>query len=391
MAMGRRRFDFDGRVIIIFVVVAIPFVAVGAAVIVGLVRGALRESVGQSLAQHALETRVLIERYVAQQTVHVRLLALDPAVRATVSAPAKAPSAADAQKIEQAWAQGTDAQLIAPYLASPLAAYLRDAAQVQPAVKLLQVIDAGGHLVASSARGGRLQQSDTPWFKSFAAEGTHGAYVGDIHKLTGSDRAVLEIAYPIYHATEGQWLGAVRALIDASDLYGVLAPVRIGRTGHALLVRQDGMILSSDDPKDVLTRAYPGFDILQALRRESGAYRTLPQTSAKAGGAERTEAERVVGFADVEQVRDVAWTVLIQQDVAEAMAPVTDVTRYLWLHFLGAFSSFVVLALYLSVRMKQPVIGEELHLHEEHVPQSMRRRRTDRNDRPAPETPGQGN
>src|SRR3954451_23243556 len=117
MAMGRRRFDFDGRVIIIFVLVAIPFVAIGAAVIVGLVRGALRDSVGQSLAQHALETRVLIERYIAQQTVHVRLLALAPDVRAPVSAPAKAPSALDAQKIEQAWAQGTDAKLIAPYLA----------------------------------------------------------------------------------------------------------------------------------------------------------------------------------------------------------------------------------------------------------------------------------
>jgi hypothetical protein len=379
MAMGRRRFDLDGRVIIIFVIVAIPFVAIGASLIVSLVRGSLREALGNSLAQRALETRVLLERYVADQTLHLRMLALDPQVRSTLATPAKELKADDEKRLEQAWSNGQDAKALGPFLSSPLAAHLREAVEVLPAIKLLQVIDSRGHLVASSARGARVLQSDAPWFRSLSAEGAHGAYIGDIHKPAGGDHAFLEIAYPVYHESEGRWLGAVRALIDATDIYGVLATVRVGQTGHAVLVRlEDGMILASDDPREVLTTKYPGFEVLQAVSRQ-GPFWTIPARSRKtADGKDVVEPARIVAYSDVEQIPNVGWVALVVQDDDESMKPVADVTRYLWLHFLGAFGTFVALSIYLSLKLKRPVIEEELHLHEEHVPQSMRRRRSDR-------------
>jgi hypothetical protein len=377
--MGRRRFDLDGRVIVIFVIVAVPFVAVGALLVVSLVRGALREALGTSLEQKALETKVLVERYVADQTLHLRMLSLQPDVRAAVARPAREPKPDELRTLEQAWASGRNPQATTTLLSSPLANHLRAIAEVQPAIKLLQVLDASGRLVASSARGGRTQQADAPWYHALAAEGSHGPYVGDVHKLPGSDQAYLEIAYPIYHASEGHWLGAVRALYDGADLYGVVAPVRVGKTGHAVLVRmQDGMVLASDNANEVLAQTFPGFEVLQAARRERG-YWTMPEIRLKGPeGQKNVEPARIVAYAEVEQIPNVAWMTVIEQDMDEAMGPVADVTRYLWLHFLGAFGSFVALALYLSLKLKRPVIEEELHLHEEHVPQSMRRRRTDR-------------
>ena len=56
---------------------------------------------------------------------------------------------------------------------------------------------------------------------------------------------------------------------------------------------------------------------------------------------------------------------------------ISGITRYLWLHFLGALVSVFLLALYLSLRQETPVIAEGLHLHETHVPPSMRRRHED--------------
>jgi len=53
---------------------------------------------------------------------------------------------------------------------------------------------------------------------------------------------------------------------------------------------------------------------------------------------------------------------------------VSHVTRYLWWHFIGAFASVFLLALYLSLRQETPIIETELHLHEDHVPPSMQRR-----------------
>ena len=53
-------------------------------------------------------------------------------------------------------------------------------------------------------------------------------------------------------------------LVDAGDLYTVLAPVRIGRTGHASLLRStDGLILASDESERILKVPLPGFESLR--------------------------------------------------------------------------------------------------------------------------------
>jgi hypothetical protein len=187
--------------------------------------------------------------------------------------------------------------------------------------------------------------------------------------------------------TEGNWLGGVRALIDAADLYGVLAPVRVGASGHAVLMRStDGLVLASDESERILKETFPGFDSLQGAVEgfplgEQGealfgkttprrGYWTIPVVEAKGedGKEVRVEPARLVGFTPVDQLPDVKWMVVVEQDFDEAMAPVSNVTRYLWLHFVGVFVTVVLLALYFSFKAEKPIIEEELHLHEEHVP-----------------------
>jgi hypothetical protein len=379
--MTKRRYELDTRVLTIFFFVAMPFVAFGSFIVVSMARASLQESVGLSLEQRAIETRFLIERYVGDQIVHLRLATLDPQVRAALAAPAKDRNVDETRKLEQAWASGEDHKLIAPILASPLAAHLREMSQVRPALKLIQVIDAKGRLLAASGRAGRLLNAETPWFHSLVSEGTEHPYVGDIQRTAGS-LVYLEIAYPVYDA-EARFQGVVRGLMDAADLYSVIAPVRVGRTGHAVLVRaSDGLILASDESPKVLTQSFPGFSVVQGALQgfplgERGqslfgkgsqrrGYWAIPELR------EQGEPARLVGYADVEQVPNVKWLVTVEQDLAEAMAPIQQVTRYLWIHFVGAFGSVILLALYLSFKLEAPVIDEELHLHEEHVPSSMR-------------------
>jgi hypothetical protein len=54
------------------------------------------------------------------------------------------------------------------------------------------------------------------------------------------------------------------------------------------------------------------------------------------------------------------------------MSPIVGITRYLWMHFIGVFGTVILLALYFSFKLETPVIEEELHLHEEHVPSGTR-------------------
>lgn len=349
--MGQQRHELDTRILTVFFVAAAPFVAFGAYLVVGLARGRLEDSLGESLEQRALQTKLSIERYVGEQIVGLHLLALDPEVVKAVSAKEM------------------------PRADNPLSARLREIVQVRPNLKLLQVVDAQGRVVAATARSARVIPLGAPWQETLLGEDASvRPYVGDIQRTPGTDSAVLEMAYPI-RGVAGPPRGIVRALVDAADLYGVLASVRIGRSGHAVLVRaEDGLILASDEQSKVLRDRFPGFATIQAAIREKRGYWLVPAVPERTEGANKLGGEpaRLVGYALVEQVPDVNWLVTVEQDVAEATAPLTGVTRYLWIHFAFVFGAVILLALYFSFKLEAPVIEEGLHLHEEHVPASMR-------------------
>jgi hypothetical protein len=387
--MAEQRHTLDAKVLMAFFLAAMPFVAFGSFIVVNQARNLLRESVGTSLEQRAVETKLAIESYVADQLVHLRLLAADPDVASALAKPA--PRVADARPFEQAWASGKDDKLNTALVGSPLAARTRPLTLVRPAFRQIQLVDANGRLVAASARGGRLYNADSDWFKALAAqEGAAEVYVGEPFRPAGSTLTLFEIAVPVRDGA-GVFVGAARALIDAADLYSVVAPVRIGRTGHAVLVRAtDGLVLASDASDQVLARPFTGFVGLKNAVEgfplgESGqqlfgaagqrrGYWTVPELSEPAteGRPAFHEPARLVGFAPVDQVAGVNWLVTVEQDLSEALSPVEGVTRYLWIHFVGVFATVILLALYFSFKLERPVMDEGLHVHEEHVPAGVR-------------------
>jgi hypothetical protein len=171
-----------------------------------------------------------------------------------------------------------------------------------------------------------------------------------------------------------------------------LAPVRIGRTGHASLLRStDGLILASDESERILKMPLPGFESLRNAvegfpMAQSGqeifgrarlhrGYWAMPEARVKdeAGRDMIVEPPRLVGFSPIDQMPNVNWLVTVEQDLSEALAPIDSVTRYLWFHFIGVFATVILLALYFSFKLEQPVMEEELHLHEEHVPAGMKK------------------
>jgi C4-dicarboxylate-specific signal transduction histidine kinase len=370
--MPRHRFQLDTRILTIFFLVAMPFVAVGAYVVVGMAESALSNTVSDGLEQRALETRVQLERYVARQQVLLRLVTSDPAVVEALWSPAPPVGEAERDRLVAAWADG-DPELLDRIVGSSLANRLRRVTEIQPAIRLLQVVGGHGLVVGSSSRAGSFYYADHDWFRAFASEPlADQIQVGDVERRHDSTLALFHLAWPVRDG-EGTFLGAVRAVLDARDLDAVLAPVRVGETGHALLLRgRDGMILGGDDTAGVLEARYPGYSQLQAAMAENHAsWLVTEQTEASADGGERLVAPaRFAAFSRVSQIPDVDWLVLVQQDYEEAMAPVHDVRTYLWLHFAGAFGTAILLGLYFSFRLELPVIEEDLHLHEEHVPPS---------------------
>ena len=386
--MAKHKYYLDTRVLTAFFFAAMPFVAFGSFIVVNMAKNQLRDSVGVGLEQRAVQTKLALERHIGEQILELRLLAREPTVTEALARPAKAASPEEERRLEQAWATDGDPAV----LESGIARRLRDVTAVRPGLRSIRVVDATGRVVASSGRGGRLFHAESAWFKELAArEGEPQAWIGDIATPPGSSLAALELGYPVLDE-DGLFRGAIRGLLDARDLYGVLTPIRVGSTGHATLVRvSDGMILASDEGDRILNAVYPGFasltgaiegfplaadgEALFGKSRMRRGYWTLQEVKSEVEGRQVVvEPARVVGFSPVDQIPGVLWLVTVEQDLEEALHPIESVTRYLWLHFIGVFATVILLALYFSFKLEQPVMDDDLHLHEEHVPSSLKAR-----------------
>ena len=375
--MAKQRYYLDSRVLTAFFLAAMPFVAVGSFFVVNQAKNHLRDSVGESLEQRAVQTKLALEEYMAEQVVHLRLLAMDPEVLKALTEKPRAVPEAERRQIEEAWASGKDAKLNASVLDTPAAARLRPVTQVRPSIEQIQVVDTTGRVVAASSRRGRLFYGESGWFKDLSSqEGQPEVHVGELFRPSGSTVNLLEIAFPVRGADDAP-LGAVRALLNAADLYSVLAPVRIGLTGRASLIRStDGLVLVSDDNERILKTPLPGFDALRNAMEgfplaQSGqeifgrarlrrGYWTIPEVKSKneAGREFVVEPARIIAFSPVDQVPDVSWLVTVEQARSEALAPIESVTRYLWVHFIGVFATVILLALYFSFKLERPVMDE---------------------------------
>jgi len=390
--MARHRYYLDTRVLTAFFFAAMPFVAFGSFIVVNMAKNQLRESVGEGLEQRAVQTKLALERHIGEQLVDLRLLAMDPIVQQALRDVPRAVPDEQRAKLEAAWAGGTDSRLGASILETPLAARLRDVADLRPGTRALQVVDANGRTIAASTRGGPLFNDQSQWWKALVEqEGEAQAFVGDVQRNQGSTYAFVDLAFPV-RAPDGTLHGALRRVHDAADLYGPLAPVRVGRTGHATLVRAtDGTILASDEAERILNDRFTGFESLagalegfplaasgEALFGKSRARRGYWTVQAvrgeKDGRPVVLQPARVVGYSPVDQVPGVEWLVIVEQNLDEAIAPITSVTRYLWIHFIGVFVTVILLALYFSFKLERPVMDDDLHLHEEHIPASLQAR-----------------
>jgi hypothetical protein len=390
--MAKHKYYLDTRVLTAFFFAAMPFVAFGSFIVVNMAKNQLRESVGEGLEQRAVQTKLSLERHIGEQILELRVLARDTAVRETLSRTPRAASAEEIRRIEEAWASDSDERLRRAILETPVASRLRDVIAVRPGLRSLRVVDATGRVVAASGRTGRLNEGESAWYKELLSqEGEARAWVGDIERTRGSSMSALSLAYPVMD-DDGLFRGAVWGLLDAMDLYGVLAPVRVGRTGHATLIRaNDGMILASDEADRILTATFPGFTSLagaiegfplaadgQAIfgkARIRRGFWTIQEVRTEIDGRRVVvEPARVVGFSPVDQIPGVLWLVTVEQDLEEALSPIQSVTRYLWLHFIGVFATVILLALYFSFKLERPVMDDDLHLHEEHIPSSLKAR-----------------
>ncbi|MFH1304940.1 MAG: ATP-binding protein [Candidatus Omnitrophota bacterium] len=245
--------------------------------------------------------------------------------------------------MDKKWAGSfRESPLVKQYVDSDIAVGLRNILKEAPEIIEIFMTDRFGGLVAASGRTSDFYQADEKWWQKAFADGLGDVYIGDISLDESSETMGMTIAVPI-RDDAGSVIGVTKAVLKTERFFGHLADLRIGKTGHAVLVDGNGYIVFHDGEKvepgkeKFLNDAY-----LKKIHASPGGWIIARSVYFYA------HARKVfVTFAKIENAtllkNGIHWNVYVEQDAREVFAPIT--TFFLWTTMVTAFLMIMVLPL----------------------------------------------
>jgi len=231
------------RIFTALVIVALPLLAVGGFVVVGIGQGQFRDTSGAHLEQIAERTAAAVDTFVLRRIIDVSLLARVPEVRASAAARGRTPFDANlAREIDQQWQrQQTPPEQVAGLLDNPASRFFRDVVQNDAIYGELLLTDVDGRLAAASGVTSDYLQSDEQWWRD--AFTRRSPQISDVNWDESAKIYAIEISVPVYAPGSDEVTGVLKAVTNSSEMLAILSGVRFGETGEAVLVRKDGSLV----------------------------------------------------------------------------------------------------------------------------------------------------
>ena len=360
----------SARVFTVFLIVGLLLLAGASLFILGIGYGRLRTSHGASLSQVADHTAAAVDAYMFRRIIDASILARVPDVRDEAAAGSRRPFDLKVTRaLDGQWQQSAGVPADLKGLFSTRAAvFLAEISRDDPVYRELMVTDRFGRLVAASQKTSDYYQADEDWWREAFGDGVRGRLaVTDVRWDESAKVFAVEIAVPVVELPGDTLVGVLKAVTDIRELGAVVGGVRLGSTGDANLLREDGSFVFS------LTRVEPdaryfATDLLR--ERLQAVQRGQTQTSLSFDARAADGTARLVGVA-LSQLKtsypQLAWVVAVSQADDELFAPLrTQWTSLLIVVALTALG-VVLFALWFSMRLATPPPDSELHLVE-HAP-----------------------
>jgi signal transduction histidine kinase len=118
--------------------------------------------------------------------------------------------------------------------------YLRDWVERTPYYVRVVIADRQGALAASSDPLAPYLNADREWWQEAIDQGRDTAYVSSLHFDSVLKEYVFEVAVPISGEQDEDPVGVVGLVIRRDVLLNTILPIRIGETGHGMLLDTDG-------------------------------------------------------------------------------------------------------------------------------------------------------
>lgn len=354
------------RVLTVFLLLSVPLLVVGVALVLAFGQARVRDAGGRHLEDVARQTAASVDAYVYRRILDVSLIGRSPELRReAATASARPLDMARVEQVERDWVnRQADLPEKAAMLRTPASRFLADLVAQDRIYREMLLTDRAGRLVAASGETSDFFQGDEDWWKAAAGNGrTPGASVSDVRWDDSTRTHALEIAVPVYEPDSNAFGGLLKVVVDSRELLAAVGGVQLGNTGEAALLRRNGSIVFSRMTSDPSAR-FVGAETMRERLAAQPESELLGGTSFRVVPAGNAE-PRMVGMAPSQLSRsydNLQWIVAVSQSESELLLPVQRVGWYLLAVVGMTLGAILLAALYFSLRLSGTPVHEDLLL-----------------------------
>jgi hypothetical protein len=357
----------NARVLTIILLVALPVLVVGAAIVISIGQSRLQQTQSTRLAQIAEYTAGAVDAYVFRRILDASLLGRIPDVRRAAAEGSATPfDPARAKDTDAKWqADRAGASKASGLLANSASEFLADLVKQDSVYREILVTDRHGRLVAASNVTSDYFQADEDWWiKSF--DGGRGRVsVTDVRRDDSAQVYAFEVAVPVHAPGGDELAGVMKIVADSRELLVGIAGLELGDNSEAVLVRPDGSIVFS-------RRAYREGDrffaaeLLRQRLDEREARREATSTLTLEARGDNGDGRRLVAIAPSQLNRsypELPWLIALSIERDELLAPFRSLVWYLILVFAATTVAVLAIALWFSLRLAAPISDPAYDMH----------------------------
>jgi hypothetical protein len=351
--------SINARVLTIILLVALPVLVVGAAIVISIGKSRLQDTQSVRLTQIAEYTAGAVDAYVFRRILDASLLGRVPEVRRAAAAGNGAVyDAARTKDMDAKWqADRARASAASGILQNPASEFLADLVKQDSVYREILVTDRHGRLVAASNVTSDFFQADEDWWRRSFDEGRGRVSVTDVRRDDSAQVYAFEIAVPVHAPGGDELAGVMKIVADSRELLAGIAGLEMGAGSEAVLVRPDGSIVFSRRAHRDGDRFFASELLRQRLdereaRREAPGPLTLQAVSDEDGG------RRLVAIAPSQLSRsfpELPWLIALSIERDELLAPFRSLVWYLVVVFAATALAVLGIALWFSLRLAAPV------------------------------------
>lgn len=364
--MPQRFPPINTRVLTVILLVSLPVLVIGIAIVLSIGQSRLKEAQGERLAEMAEYMAASVDAYVFRSILDAAVLARVPHIREAAAGGSRRPfDARAAMELDRQWlSDPASAAERSALLESAASRFLADLGRHDSVNREILVTDRHGRLVAASNVTSDYFQADEDWWRQAFDEGRGRVGISDVHHDSSAGVYAFEIAVPVPAPDGNELAGVMKIVADSREMLTGIGGVEFGATAEAMLVRPNGSIVFRRRPHAEGDRFFAA-DLLRE-QLETRALRKEPPGPFRFDAASGDGTNRMVVVAPSQLGRSfpvLTWFVALSVDQDELLTPFQSLVWYLLLVFALTAIAVLAIALWMSLRLAAPPIDSAMEMH----------------------------